>query len=84
MIAKEPDLTLILDMDPQIALDRGLARQSGEDRFEDFGADFQHKLRDGFLKLAQEFPERCQIIDAGRSPEEIAADVLATVQSRLK
>ena len=40
MIAMEPDLTLVIDMDPDAALARGLARQSGEDRFEDFGAAF--------------------------------------------
>jgi dTMP kinase len=49
-IGVEPDLTLILDMDPAIALDRGLARSSGEDRFEEFGLPFQEKLRAGFLR----------------------------------
>ena len=37
VIAIEPHLTLILDMDPEVALTRGLARCSGEDRFEEFG-----------------------------------------------
>ena len=39
MIAFEPDRTFIIDMDPDAALARGLARKSGEDRFEDFGLD---------------------------------------------
>jgi dTMP kinase len=47
----EPDLTLILDMDPATRL-TGLARSSGEDRFEEFGLPFQKKLRSGFLALA--------------------------------
>jgi thymidylate kinase len=51
-IGVEPDLTLILDMDPEVALERGLARGSGEDRFEEFGLPFQQKLRAGFLALA--------------------------------
>ncbi len=83
MIGKEPDLTFIIDMDPRQALARGLARQSGEDRFEDFGAGFQEKLRSGFLALAREFPERCHVIDGSRTPETVAASVMEIVQDRL-
>jgi dTMP kinase len=83
MIGREPDLTLIIDMDPEIALSRGLARSSGEDRFEDFGLDFQHKLRAGFLQLAEDFPARVKLIDGNRPPEIVAAEVLATVTATL-
>ena len=79
----EPDLTLILDMDPAAALTRGLARSSGEDRFEEFGLPFQQALRAGFLSLAREFPARCHIIDAGRDADAIAADIRALVLDRL-
>ncbi|MEM8581421.1 MAG: dTMP kinase [Pseudomonadota bacterium] len=75
VIGTEPDLTLIIDMDPAEALRRGLARGSGEDRFEDFGLDFQMRLRAGFLALAEEYPERCVVIDGNRSEEDIAVDV---------
>ena len=44
MIGVEPDMTFIIDMDPVAALSRGLARKSGEDRFEDFGLDFQNLM----------------------------------------
>ncbi len=77
MIGREPDLTLIIDVDPRVALTRGLARNSGEDRFEDFGLEFQEKLRSGFLKLAQEHPQRCRIIDGNRPPAAVFKDVLA-------
>lgn len=83
MIRREPDLTLIIDMDPETALGRGLARQSGEDRFEEFGTAFQIRLREGFRRLVDEFPERCQLIDGGRGVDAVAADVLAQVQARL-
>ena len=79
MITTEPDLTLIIDCDPDAALARGLARRSGEDRFEDMGADFQHRLRDGFHALAREFPNRCRLIPGDRTPEEVAADVALAV-----
>jgi dTMP kinase len=83
VIGIEPDLMLILDMDPEAALARGLARRSGEDRFEEFGLPFQHALRDGFRALAEEAPDRCILIDAGRSADAIAADITATVAQRL-
>jgi dTMP kinase len=83
VIGIEPDLTLILDIDPEIALARGLARRSGEDRFEDFGLGFQKKLHEGFRALAKEAPGRGIWIDANRSAEAIAADIAAAVAKRL-
>ena len=83
MIGTEPDLTLIIDMNPDKALERGLARDSGEDRFEEFGAEFQHKLRAGFLRLAEEYPERCVVIDGERGADEVGADVLKAVLDHL-
>ncbi|WP_425091069.1 dTMP kinase [Tropicimonas sp. S265A] len=82
VIGTEPDLTLIIDMDPAEALRRGLARDSGEDRFEDFGLDFQMRLRAGFLALAEEYPERCVVIDGTRDADSVAADVLQTLVKR--
>lgn len=75
MIGQEPDLTFLIDMDPDAALARGLARQSGEDRFEDMGAEFQARLRRHFLSLAAENPSRIKIIEGARTPEAVAADV---------
>lgn len=83
VIGLEPDLTLILDMDPDIALTRGLARGSGEDRFEDFGLPFQQKLRAGFRQLAEDQPDRCHFIDADTDPDTIAAAIRAVVAKAL-
>ena len=77
MIGREPDLTIIIDMDPGIALKRGLARKSGEDRFEDFGLGFQETLRHGFLSLAKSYPDRCVVIDGNRTAEQIACEIAA-------
>lgn len=77
MIGREPDLTFIIDMDPETALTRGLARQSGEDRFEDMGLGFQETLRHGFLALAHAEPARCVVIDGNRDPDAIAAEIAA-------
>ncbi len=77
MIGREPDLTFIIDMDPATALQRGLARGSGEDRFEDFGLPFQETLRHGFLALAHANPDRCVLIDGNRTADQIASEIAA-------
>jgi dTMP kinase len=77
MIGREPDMTFIIDMDPTIALDRGLARKSGEDRFEDFGLGFQETLRHGFLAIANTFADRCIVIDGNRTADQIASEIAA-------
>ena len=83
MIGKEPDLTFIIDMDPKEALYRGLARASGEDRFEDFGLEFQLKLRNGFLELKNKFKQRCHIIDGSKSSQQISLEILNIVNNTL-
>ena len=75
MIGMEPDLTLIIDVAPEVALDRGLARNSGEDRFEDMGEGFQMRLQQGFRALAEAEPERCILIDGGGGAEMVAARI---------
>lgn len=83
VIGVEPDLTFVIDMEPREALSRGLARRSGEDRFEDMGEGFQIRLREGFRALAAEFPGRCVVIDGARDAETVAAEVFAETQARL-
>ncbi|WP_417270392.1 dTMP kinase [Celeribacter sp.] len=82
MIGVEPDLTLLFDMDPTVGLSRAKARQTAEERFEDFGADFQIKVRAAFLDLAKAH-SRFAVIDASREIDVIAADVAETVAARL-
>lgn len=77
VIGREPDLTFVIDMPPEAALRRGLARQSGEDRFEDMGLAFQEKLREGFLQLARQSPARCRLIDGNREAEAVHTDIVA-------
>ena len=76
-IGLEPDLTLVLDLDPALAQARGLARAGAEDRYERMGEDFQARLRQGFLALAAEFPARCRVVPAGGDPDTVAARVAA-------
>lgn len=83
VIGLEPDLTLILDADPELALRRGLARGGAEDRFEQFGPGFAHRLRAGFLDIARANPQRCVVIDANRPIEALGAEILAAVDRAL-
>ena len=79
VIGREPDRTFVIDMDPRAALDRGLARGSGEDRFEGFGLAFQTTLRAGFLALAADFPDRIRVIDGAAEPDTVAARIEAAL-----
>ncbi len=83
MIGREADLTLLFDMDPALGLSRAKARQTVEERFEDFGLQMQVKMRAGFLALAEAAPERFAVIDAGRDIAAIGADALTAVKARL-
>ncbi|MCU0908608.1 MAG: dTMP kinase [Rhodobacteraceae bacterium] len=83
LIGIDPDLTLLIDMDPGLALTRGLARRSGEDRFEEMGQGFQERLAAGFLALAARHPARFRVIDGRHDPDTVAADVLAAVRAAL-
>tara|TARA_B100000700_G_C14889172_1_gene781894 strand:- start:430 stop:1056 length:627 start_codon:yes stop_codon:yes gene_type:complete len=70
-----PDLTFIIDMDPEVALERGLARKTGEDRFEDFGLPFQKSLRKAFVDLAAADNKRCILIDGNNSKSNIEKQI---------
>lgn len=83
MIAREPDVTILLDMDPATGLSRAKGRQGHEERFEDMGLELQEKMRAGFLALAQEFPDRFVVIDGDRPADLVAADVLAATRAAL-
>ncbi|WP_018633031.1 dTMP kinase [Neomegalonema perideroedes] len=75
----EPDLTLILDMDPAEAMTRA-ARRGSADRFEARGLAYQEELRRRFLLLAMAAPERRKLIDARGAPEEVAERVWAAAR----
>jgi dTMP kinase len=83
MIGIEPDLTLLIDMDPAEGLSRALSRNTVEERFEDFGESLQAAMRKGFLSLAQEYRERFVVIDGAQPVLSVAQDILAATQKRI-
>lgn len=87
----KPDLTFLLDIKPEIGLERAgrrLAAESinveqREDKFENIGLEFHERLRQGFLEIAHAEPDRCQIIDASRSLETLTEEILNITRARL-
>ncbi|MDV4167591.1 dTMP kinase [Rhodovulum sp. FJ3] len=77
MIGREADLTFLIDMDPETGLSRAKGRGGAEERFEDFGLSLQQASRQGFLNLADEFPDRIVVIDGNRPQEAVSADIAA-------
>lgn len=84
MIGREPDLTILVDMDPEQGLSRALARKGHEERFEDFGPELQKKMRKGFLDLADQYADRFRVIDGNRDIDVVSADIYAVVSGALK
>lgn len=82
-----PDLTLMLDLDPKIGMERIKARLGeGEalDRFEQDSLARQKKRRKGYLGIAKAEPERCKVIDASKSEEEIEKTIWQIVLKKLE
>lgn len=83
-----PDLTVVLDLDPEIGLQRALERQDslglGLDRLESEAMDFHKSVRRGFLDQAEAEPERIKVVDAGLPPDEVAENIWAQVNGLAK
>lgn len=77
-----PDLTIVLDL----PVETGLARKAPGDvtRFEaEFDLAFHRRVRDGFLSMARDEPDRFVVIDATASVDQVAGAIAAAVDTRL-
>lgn len=81
LIAINPDITFLIDMEPEIALNRALSRSTKEDRFENYGINFQHELRKNFLDIAHKHSDRIKIINGNKSPEDVAAQINESIKT---
>ncbi len=84
MIGLEPDLTILVDMDPEAALARAADRGGPELRFEEFGLEMQREVRAFFLDLAKSHPARFRIVDGDRDADAVHADILQIVTDHLE
>ncbi|MCP3677082.1 MAG: dTMP kinase [Deltaproteobacteria bacterium] len=84
-----PFLTLLLDCEPEMGLDRAWQRikevgGAQEDRFEREAVEFHRSVREGYLEIARREPERVQVIDGDRSVDEIHQEIVDIVGKRLE
>ena len=77
-----PDVTFLLDIDPEKGLRRAQVR-GGELRFESKTLAYHRTLRNAFLDFAAQEPERIFVIDADRDVQAVSADILAVLDERL-
>ncbi|MET4061629.1 dTMP kinase [Arthrobacter sp. UYP6] len=78
-----PDLTVLLDVDPEQGRLRRTANQATEDRLESEPDAFHLRIRRAFLEQARTDPARYLVLDAGRPEDELAEAILARVQELL-
>jgi dTMP kinase len=72
-----PHKTFYLDLAPEKGLARAKGRNDGEQRFEQLAIDFHQRLREGFLQLAKQEPQRVTVIDAEGEAESVHQRVLS-------
>ena len=75
-----PDLTLILDIPVEIGLKRASAR-SDPDRFELEQVEFFERVRRGYLGIAEQDPDRCKLIDASQSLEQVQSQIANVLET---
>jgi len=80
----EPDLTLLLRLDPERAEARGQQRlaagaDDGSDRFEGEGIELQRTVAAAYDELAARHPDRIVVVDAEGSPDEVHQRVMEAV-----
>jgi len=80
----QPDLTLVFDLPAEVGLDRALSRSQDDTRFESKGLAFHERLRTAFTQIAVQHPERCRLIDATGSIDEVQSRVWAAVEPLLR
>ncbi|PKU23209.1 dTMP kinase [Telmatospirillum siberiense] len=78
-----PDLTLILDLPVEEGLRRAAGRGGAEDRYERMGMAFHERLRHGFTEIARHHPQRCVLVQATASVEDVHARIRSVVEERL-
>ncbi|MFU1796743.1 dTMP kinase [Paenibacillus azoreducens] len=79
-----PQLTFYLDIEPEIGLARIAASKEREvNRLDLEGLPFHHKVREGYLKLVERFPDRIVVIDASQTIENVERDIIRCLEERI-
>ena len=78
------DITIILDMDANKCLKRVKKRKSGIQKYEKMNINFHKKIRNGFLKIADENKKRCFVLNADKNPIKISKKILEIINNKFK
>ncbi|HCU59314.1 MAG TPA: dTMP kinase [Alphaproteobacteria bacterium] len=82
----KPDLTIILDIDPKVGLSRSFKKAEGmktkETRNENRVLEFHQNLRQGYIQIAKQEPDRCVVLNAEQTIEALHQDVLAVIKDK--
>jgi dTMP kinase len=85
--ATQPDLTIVLDLPPRVALERAQGREtrrkSRHGRFEAQGLAFHQRVRQGYLEIAAREPRRVKVVDAGRPVAAVSIEIADIVEKFL-
>ncbi|MAW23116.1 MAG: dTMP kinase [Cellvibrionales bacterium TMED47] len=77
-----PDLTLVLDVPVELGLERA-GKRSEPDRFELEKTDFFNRVRNAYLSMAEQNPQRYKIIDASKTLEFVQQQIAYTLNNFL-
>ena len=75
----KPDITFILDIDPEQGIARAHSRKDSDNRYESMKMAFHKRVREGFLAVSRSEPHRCHVIDATQGIEDIHRQIMARV-----
>ena len=79
----QPDLTIMFDLNPHTGLERAGLR-GGDDRYERKGLEFHNCLRQGYLMIARKFSDRCRMVDASGTVDDVGASIWQIVAPHLE
>ena len=80
----QPDITFLLDCPVEISLDRLGQRTDAKTRYDNASIDDHNKLRQAFLEIAKEHPNRFAIIDASHTAEAVASAAIKELDIRFE
>ncbi len=80
----KPDFTIVLDLPVEIGLSRSKARRSNEDRYERMDLNFHQRVREGFLKISAQDPERFTVLNASQTIENISNQIFEIISKKFQ
>jgi dTMP kinase len=82
-----PDLTVLLDVDVEIGLERGAQRRAngGEwNRLDAYQLEFHQRVRAGYLEMVRQEPKRWMVVDAGKEWDEVQKQLRTAILKKLE